>query len=138
MKYSVLGILGLVLTCHLTAPAQSAKTAKPSSEKPAARKKTAPVADLPATEPANSTIIVPSWLPPTNPVQPAATIVTDLLDTKLDVRFDWTKQWLLGTAPLTLRPHFYPQSQVVLDAKGFDIKSVRLVVGGKEKNLNYT
>ncbi|PJJ54642.1 aminopeptidase N [Hymenobacter chitinivorans DSM 11115] len=138
MKYSVLGILGLVLTCHLTAPAQTAKTVKPSSEKPAVRKKAVPAADLPVTESVSSTIIVPSWLPPTNPVQPAATIVTDLLDTKLDVRFDWAKQWLLGTASLTLRPHFYPQTQVVLDAKGFDIKSVRLLAGGKEKNLNYT
>ncbi|TGE21889.1 M1 family peptidase [Hymenobacter aquaticus] len=138
MKYSVLGILGLVLTCHLTAPAQTAKPAKSASDKPAARKKATPAAELPATESTTSTIIVPSWLPPTNPVQPAATIVTDLLDTKLEVRFDWAKQWLLGTASLTLRPHFYPQSQVVLDAKGFDIKSVRLLTGGKEKNLNYS
>ncbi|WP_315984797.1 M1 family metallopeptidase [Hymenobacter sp. BT190] len=81
---------------------------------------------------------MPSWLPSTNPVQPAATILHDLLDTKLDVRFDWGKQWLLGTATLTVRPHFYPQSQLVLDAKGFDVKSVRLMNGGKEKNLTYS
>jgi aminopeptidase N len=53
------------------------------------------------------------------------------------VRFDWAKQQLLGTAVLTLRPHFYAQNQVVLDAKGFDIKNVRLVTGNKEKTLNY-
>ena len=71
-------------------------------------------------------------------MQPAATIVHDLLDTKLDIRFDWNRQWVLGTATLTLRPHFYPQNQLVLDAKGFDIKNVRLVTANKEKNLNYT
>ncbi|WP_400193456.1 M1 family aminopeptidase [Hymenobacter sp. B81] len=80
---------------------------------------------------------MPNWLPPVNPVQPAATILHNVLDTKLDVRFDWAKQWLLGTATLTVRPHFYPQTQLVLDAKGFDVKSVKLLAGAKEKNLNY-
>ncbi|SHI71480.1 aminopeptidase N [Hymenobacter daecheongensis DSM 21074] len=138
MKYSVLGVLGLVLTCHLTAPAQTVKTSKPTSQKAAAHKKNTPVAEAAPAQSSAATIIVPSWLPPTNPVQPTATIVTDVLDTKLDVKFDWAKQWLLGNALLTLRPHFYPQNQVVLDAKGFDVKSVRAVIGGKEKNLNYT
>ncbi|WP_139362163.1 M1 family metallopeptidase [Hymenobacter sp. CRA2] len=82
-------------------------------------------------------MVVPNWLPPVNPVQPAATLLHDVLDTKLDVRFDWAKQWLLGTATVTVRPHFYPQTQLVLDAKGFDVKSVKLVSGGKEKTLNY-
>jgi len=138
MKYSVLGVLGLVLTCHLTASAQVVKSAKPASQKAAAHKKSAPVDEPASSLSATSSIIVPSWLPPTNPVQPAATIVTDLVDTKLDVKFDWAKQWLIGNALLTVRPHFYPQSQLVLDAKGFDVKSVRSVTGGKEKNLNYT
>lgn len=133
MKYSVLGIVGLVLVCQLEAPAQAVK-----SSKSATHKKTQPAAEpAAAPAPASTTIIVPSWLPGTNPVQPAATIVHDLLDTKLDVRFDWNRQWLLGNATLTVRPHFYPQTQLVLDAKGFDVKTVRIVAGTKEKNLNY-
>jgi aminopeptidase N len=135
MKYSVLSILGLVLACQFQAPAQSVKSTKPAGSKAAAQKKPE---STPAPEAASSILVVPSWLPPTNPVQPAATILHNLLDTKLEVRFDWAKQWLLGTATLTVRPHFYPQNQLVLDAKGFDIKSVRLVSSGKEKNLNYT
>lgn len=59
----------------------------------------------------------------------------DVVDTKLDVRFDYAKQQLLGTATLTLRPHFYPQTQLLLDAKGFDIGSVELLGGKKTKPL---
>ena len=55
------------------------------------------------------------------------------MDTKLDVRFDWPKQWLLGVATLTVRPHFYPQNQLVLDAKGFDVKSVEMMSGGQKR-----
>ncbi|UOQ65685.1 M1 family metallopeptidase [Hymenobacter volaticus] len=137
MKYSLLGVLGLVLACQLEAPAQAVKSGKPAATKANTHKKTSPASEPVSAAPAPATLVVPSWLPPTNPVQPAATIVHDLLDTKLDVRFDWNRQWVLGTATLTLRPHFYPQNQLVLDAKGFDIKNVRLVTGNKEKNLNY-
>ncbi|UOG74306.1 M1 family metallopeptidase [Hymenobacter tibetensis] len=136
MKYSLLGVLGLVLACQLEAPAQAVKSGKPASTKAATHKKAAPASEAAVAPPA-ATLVVPSWLPPTNPVQPAATIVHDLLDTKLDVRFDWSRQWVLGTATLTVRPHFYAQNQLVLDAKGFDVKNVRLVTGNKEKNLNY-
>lgn len=137
MKYSVLGALSLVLMCHFGAPAQTVKSNKSAVNKPATNKKTPSAPNAPATEAAVAPLVIPSWLPPTNPVQPAATILTDVLDTKLDVRFDWTKQYLIGSALLTLRPHFYPQNQVTLDAKGFDIKNVRLVTGNKEKTLNY-
>ena len=51
----------------------------------------------------------------------------DLIHTKLEVKFDWKKQHLLGKATLLLRPYFYPQDSVVLDAKGFDIHSVKLI-----------
>ena len=71
-------------------------------------------------------------------MQPAATIRHDVVDTKLDLRFDYAKQYVLGTATLTLRPHFYPQTQLVLDAKGFDIGSVQLLSDRKPKTLAYT
>ncbi|QNH62870.1 M1 family metallopeptidase [Hymenobacter sediminicola] len=135
MKYPIFGILSLVLACQLEAPAQAVKSGKPTSSKAATHKKT----EQPDTPPAATVgVVVPSWLPPTHSVKPAATILYDLLDTKLDVRFDWNKQWLLGTAVLTVRPHFYPQNQLLLDAKGFEVKSVKLLNGNKEKNLNYT
>lgn len=45
----------------------------------------------------------------------------DLIHTKLDLSFDWNKQYVFGIANLTLTPYFYPQSELILDAKGMDI-----------------
>ncbi len=56
----------------------------------------------------------------------------ELLHTKLEVSFDWEKQHLLGVATLSMQPYFYPQNEVVLDAKGFAVQSVELV---ETKNL---
>ncbi|MDO7845038.1 M1 family metallopeptidase [Hymenobacter sp. M29] len=135
MKYLVPGLTSLLLFVHLLAAAQATK---PRAGKPAPKatvqKKTAPAA---APAPAPAGLVVPSWLPAEAPLQPAATILTDVIDTKLDVRFDYKKQYLLGTAILTLRSHFYPQSEVVLDAKGFDIQKIELVGEKKNRSLNY-
>ena len=51
----------------------------------------------------------------------------DLIHVKLDVAFDWKKKQLLGTAYLELKPYFYHQNTLVLDAKGFDLHRVALV-----------
>ena len=84
-----------------------------------------------------ASIVVPSWLPPAEPYQPSVTQLTDVTDTKLDVRFDYAHQYVLGTAVLTLHSHFYPQTLAVLDAKGFTIKSVQLVGPKADKQLTY-
>src|SRR6218665_1225901 len=60
-------------------------------------------------------------------------IYTDLINTKLEVSFDWSKSQMTGKETLTAKPHFYPSDSLVLDAKGMEIKSVQL--GGT--NLNY-
>ncbi|MFN7013705.1 MAG: M1 family metallopeptidase, partial [Bacteroidia bacterium] len=57
---------------------------------------------------------------------PSRTILNDLLHTKLDVRFDYNKAYLHGKATLTFKPYFYPQNNIVLDAKGFDVQKVAL------------
>lgn len=72
---------------------------------------------------------VPEWVPKPAPYQAANTQLTDLVHTKLRVSFDWQKQHLLGEATLTCKPYFYPQNSLVLDAKGFEIKSVELATG---------
>jgi len=56
----------------------------------------------------------------------SATRKHDLLHTKLELSFDWEKQYVNGKAELTLRPFFYPTDQLVLDAKVFDIHSVTM------------
>ena len=52
----------------------------------------------------------------------------DLLHTKLEVKFNWEKSWLHGKATLTLSPYFYPSDKLELDAKGFDIHEISLLV----------
>ncbi|MCE3295305.1 MAG: Membrane alanyl aminopeptidase [Crocinitomicaceae bacterium] len=54
------------------------------------------------------------------------TVFTDLVHTKLEVSFDWNKAWLYGKETLTAKPHFYATDSLVLDAKGMEIKSVKL------------
>lgn len=66
------------------------------------------------------------------------TKIFDLVHTKLEVSFDWQKKHLLGTATLQLKPYFYPQTSLKLDAKGFDIHKVSLVASRGKSPLEYT
>ncbi|MCK5371991.1 MAG: M1 family peptidase, partial [Cyclobacteriaceae bacterium] len=61
-----------------------------------------------------------------------------LIHTKLEVSFDWGKQYLFGEAALILEPYFYNQSSLILDAKGFEIHEIYLITGDKKEKLNYT
>jgi aminopeptidase N len=69
--------------------------------------------------------------------QPSETRRFDLLDTKLWVSFDWTRERLHGRALLRLKPYFYPASVLVLDAKGMDIHRLQLV-NEANRDLAYT
>ncbi|MEL6718728.1 MAG: M1 family metallopeptidase, partial [Bacteroidota bacterium] len=60
----------------------------------------------------------------------------DLLHTKLEVRFDWAAEQVIGKATLTLKPYFYATDQLTLDAKNFKFNSVR--EKGKKEDLKYT
>lgn len=55
---------------------------------------------------------------------PSFTHETDLLHTKLDVRFDWSKQYMYGKATILAKPYFYPTDKMELDARGMEIKRV--------------
>ena len=72
------------------------------------------------------------------PYRAANTRTFDLQHTSLDVRFDWEKQQLIGKAELTLNPYFYATDELVLDAKGFELRSVGLKNGDKIETLKYT
>jgi aminopeptidase N len=67
---------------------------------------------------------------------PSATIINDLVHTKLKVRFDIPNEKLFGEAWITLKPHFYPTDSLTLDAKGMEIATVTLD-GGKALKYNY-
>ncbi|MBK9736071.1 MAG: hypothetical protein IPO92_14375 [Saprospiraceae bacterium] len=63
----------------------------------------------------------------TKEYRPSRTINYDIINTKLDLRFDWVKQEVIGKANLTLVPFFKAISTVELDAVGFDIHNVKLI-----------
>lgn len=58
--------------------------------------------------------------------QATETVLTDLIHTKLEVNFDWSKSRMNGTAYITAKPHFYPSDSLILDAKGMEINSVSI------------
>ena len=52
------------------------------------------------------------------------TIDFALIHTRLDVSFDWEKALVFGEATITASPKFFPQDQLILDAKGMLIHRV--------------
>ena len=64
--------------------------------------------------------------------------INNLVHTKLDVKFDYDKQWLYGKEWVTLQPHFYPTDSLTLDAKGMDIKEIALIKGASKIPLKYS
>ncbi|MEO7532113.1 MAG: M1 family metallopeptidase, partial [Sediminibacterium sp.] len=67
-----------------------------------------------------------------------ATKINDLVHTKLDAKFDFSKSYLNGKVWLTLQPHFYATDSLQLDAKGMNIQKVELVKAGKNIPLKYS
>lgn len=59
--------------------------------------------------------------------QASATRINDIIHTKLDVSFDYAKQYLYGKATHTIKPYFYPVYTLSLDARGMEIKEVSLM-----------
>ena len=67
--------------------------------------------------------------------QPEREKINNLIHTKLKVDFNFKESQLNGEAWITLSPHFYATNKVVLDAKSFEIKEVK--VNGKKATFNY-
>ena len=72
-----------------------------------------------------------------SPYRASATKLSDLVHTKLDVRFDYAKRYLYGKEWVTLKPHGYPTDSLRLDAKGMDIKAVAMMNGDQQQPLKY-
>lgn len=62
----------------------------------------------------------------------------DLIHTKLDLKFDWEKQHVIGRAWLDVSPWFYSTDHFKVEAKGFDLYKVQLVVDTAQTDLEYT
>lgn len=65
--------------------------------------------------------------------QPTTEKRMNLVHTRLEASFDYSKSEMAGNVSLTLRPHFYPTDSVQLDAKGMDIHRV----SANNKDLKY-
>lgn len=72
------------------------------------------------------------------PYRASRTRKFDLIHTSLAISLDYTKQHVLGKALLTLKPYFYAQQELQLDARGFDIHRVALLRNNDTINPVYT
>src|SRR6185437_15438272 len=64
--------------------------------------------------------------------------INDLVNTRLDVRFDYKKRYLYGKEWVTLKPHCYATDTLRLDAKGMDLNDISLVKNGKYTPLTFS
>lgn len=69
----------------------------------------------------------PGFVSPAGPYRPTAPKTTNLLHISLKLRFNWPAQEVTGHAVLALKPHFYPQDSILLDARAFELGAVQLV-----------
>jgi aminopeptidase N len=131
MNYKHFGILscfclsGIFFSCQVQ-QAPTKQASPPPAQEPKAAADTARAGGVPA------------WASKKGSYNPSETMLFDLQHTRLRVKFDWAQQYLLGEATLTLKPYFYPQQTLVLDAKGMDIQAVRLTGKNGEQDLKYT
>lgn len=61
----------------------------------------------------------------------------DLIHLDLDLAFDYTRQAVPGVATIRLRPYFFPQNELVLDAKDFELGKINLLDGDSTSSLAY-
>ena len=64
--------------------------------------------------------------------------INDLIHTRLEANFDFSRSWMYGKVWITLKPHFYPTDSLNLDAKGMEIKEVSLIRNNKHIPLKFT
>ena len=64
--------------------------------------------------------------------------LTDIINTKLDLSFNWDSAFVIGKATIQAKPYFYPSDQLVLDANGFRINNVAIVNNYDKQALRYT
>jgi len=94
-------------------------------------KKTTKAADSPITmgEPAinlDTIRVLADEAPKKKIYQATETKSSDIIHTKLWVSFDWQKSQLIGKAELQVKPYFYTTNMLYLNARGMEIKSVKL------------
>lgn len=131
---TVLGMLLLSVACNTPKKAITVDTPSEEIEQRLLDTMVVSAPRIDEPEEAEETQEVSYELPRYNP---SYRRVNDLLHTKLDLRFDWEKEEVIGKASLTLSPLFYPTDSVVLDAKDFEISDITLEGAGKDLKFSY-
>lgn len=129
MHWQKIFLRSLVLAFFLQACAGS---------QPVATTQPDPVAEDTVSQTSDLMVAPEEVLPDKGPYRGAETRYFNLQHTRLDLRFDWQQQHVIGQAEISLKPYFYPQEVVLLDAKGFDIRAVELIEGTTRTELPYS
>jgi aminopeptidase N len=94
-----------------------------------------PVPEAAAVPPADT---LPEEVPPDRgPYRAERTMEFALVHTTIEATFDWAERRMRGVATLHLRPHFYPQERLQLDARHMDIHSVVLLPGDSPQGVTF-
>jgi aminopeptidase N len=75
---------------------------------------------------------------PEKPFRGSYPKTTDILNTKLELSFNWDSAFVIGKAYIKAKPYFYPSNQVILDAQGFRINQVAMIRDQRKLPLNYS
>ena len=73
-----------------------------------------------------------------NVYRSAYTRTSDIINTRLDLSFDWDSAHVKGKANILAKPYFYATDKLILNANGFRINNVSLVHNYDKKPLEYT
>ena len=120
---TLMAMLVLLYSCSGTKDATATTTAQP--EPPVQTTEAEPEVEVRELEPMDVTAPPVAEMYNLPRYNPSAERLDDLLHTKLELRFDWDKQHVIGQATIKATPMADDRNQLVLDAKGFDIKAVR-------------
>ena len=64
--------------------------------------------------------------------------LTDIINTKLDLKLNWDSSFVIGKAWIEAKPYFYPSNKVILNAQGFKIYDVAIENKDGHKSLEYS
>ena len=82
-------------------------------------------------------VVKPSKSAVNKEVQVMRPLVTDLIHTRLELDFDYTRQWVMGKATLYFLPYFQLPDSLHIDAKGFEWTRVSAIVAKDTIELPY-
>ena len=129
--FPLASLLALLVAFGCNTPREAIVMAPPMEQRDLDTMTVTPAANGVIDDRVEAVVKIPNERPVYNAAQPR---VHDLLHTKLELRFDWEKEMVIGVATLRLTPMFRPSKQVTLDAKNFTINSLK---DGNGRDLNY-